>query len=90
MYEHSWSFLPAGHSKTFGIGNYEYPFDVQLPGNIPETVEGVEGGQVSYRLKAVVERPGFAQNLVKRRILRVLRAISPDAVEMSQTMVGAR
>lgn len=34
VFEKTWSFLPStSHSKTIGLGNYEYPFSVDLPGS---------------------------------------------------------
>ncbi|ODQ53898.1 hypothetical protein SAICODRAFT_6679 [Saitoella complicata NRRL Y-17804] len=89
VYEHEWSFLPFGkHSHTIGKGNYEYPFEVVLPGDLPESIEGMEGGHIIYKMKAVVERGGFtAANLVKKKHIRVIRTLSPAALELSQTML---
>lgn len=40
VFEKSWSFLPVtSHSKTIGVGNYEYPFSADLPGgNVDDVV----------------------------------------------------
>ena len=86
VFEHTWSFLPfEGKSKTVAAGNYEYPFEVFLPGDIPESVEGLQYGSVRYNMLATIERPSFAQNLVARKHLRVIRALSMDSFEMAST-----
>ncbi|EEB05776.1 arrestin/PY protein 1 [Schizosaccharomyces japonicus yFS275] len=86
VYEKEWSFLPFHGSKTLRAGNYEYPFQVQLPGNITESVEGLVNCYVVYRLKAVIERPGLASKIVKKKHLRIIRSLPPDAVEFTQTV----
>ncbi|KAK9389932.1 hypothetical protein V1515DRAFT_628730 [Lipomyces mesembrius] len=90
IYEHTWNFLDwdgnRNTSHTIGQGNYEYPFEVILPGSISESVEGLEGGSVIYKMKAIVERGRFANNLVKRKHIRVVRTLGPEALELSQTM----
>lgn len=51
------------------IGNYEYPFEVLLPDDIPESVEGLPGGAIIYKMKAVVERTGLVnKNVVCRKV----------------------
>lgn len=95
LYEHEWPNLEAGNvpvgpsgagTHTLHAGNHQLPFDVILPGNLDESVEGLEGGQVIYKLVATIERGRFANNLVAKRHLRVVRTLSPDALELNQTM----
>ncbi|KAK9456673.1 hypothetical protein V1511DRAFT_219230 [Dipodascopsis uninucleata] len=90
VYEHTWNFLDWEGSKssshTIGQGNFEYPFEVVLPGNLWESVEGLDGGSVVYKMKAIVERGRFANNLVKKKHIRVVRTLGPEALELSQTM----
>jgi hypothetical protein len=51
------------------IGNYEYPFEVLLPDNIPDSVEGLPGGGVIYKMKAIVERSGLVtKNITCRKV----------------------
>ncbi|KAK9479640.1 hypothetical protein V1514DRAFT_291267 [Lipomyces japonicus] len=90
IYDHTWNFLNWEGSKsashTVGQGNYEYPFQVVLPGSLIESVEGLDGGSVIYKMKAIVERGRFANNLIKKKHIRVVRTLGPEALELSQTM----
>jgi len=50
-------------------GNYEYPFEVLLPDDIPDSVEGLPGGAIIYKMKAVIERSGLVtKNIVCRKV----------------------
>jgi hypothetical protein len=52
------------------LGNYEYPFEVSLPDDIPDSVEGLPGGHIIYKMKAVIERPGLVnKNFTCRKVL---------------------
>ncbi|KAK9474838.1 uncharacterized protein V1510DRAFT_410802 [Dipodascopsis tothii] len=90
VYEHTWNFLEWEGSKnsshTVGQGNHEYPFEVVLPGAIHESVEGLDGGSVVYKMKATVERGRFANNMIKKKHVRIVRTLGPEALELSQTM----
>ncbi|SMN18681.1 similar to Saccharomyces cerevisiae YGR068C ART5 Protein proposed to regulate the endocytosis of plasma membrane proteins by recruiting the ubiquitin ligase Rsp5p to its target in the plasma membrane [Maudiozyma saulgeensis] len=37
-------------------GNYELPFVIQLPSDIPETVEGLQSSSILYSMEGVIER----------------------------------
>jgi len=37
-------------------GNYELPFMIQLPSDIPETVEGLQSSSILYSMEGVIER----------------------------------
>jgi arrestin-related trafficking adapter 4/5/7 len=50
-------------------GNYEYPFEVLLPDDIPDSVEGLPGGAIIYQMRATVERTGFVnKNITCRKV----------------------
>lgn len=98
LYEHEWPNLEH-HSNstsaspptslgahTLHAGNHALPFDHVLPGSVDESVEGLENAQVIYKLVATIERGRFANNLVAKRHMRVVRTLGPDALELSQTM----
>lgn len=54
---------------TVVIGNYEYPFQVLLPDDIPVSIEGLPGGAIVYKMKATVERTGLVQkNVICRKV----------------------
>lgn len=38
---------------------------------IAESVEGLEGGTVIYKMKAIVERGRFANNMIKKKVCSV-------------------
>lgn len=61
-------------------------FELPLPGDLPETVQH-EHGQVSYRLKAVAERPAFSMNYVAKRNVLVTRVLLPSSLELNQSLV---
>lgn len=67
-------------------GNYELPFHAILPGSMPESVEGLPGASVVYRLEATMERGKFHNNMVCKKHLRVVRTLTTDAVELSETV----
>ncbi|RPA96687.1 hypothetical protein L873DRAFT_1693575 [Choiromyces venosus 120613-1] len=88
VFSKKWEFLEFSHKHpvTLRPDNYEYDFDAVLPGDLPESIEGLESAQIFYRLKAVIERPRFAQNITAKKHLRIVRTLSPGALELSQTM----
>lgn len=76
----------ATSTHTLTTGNHEFPFELVLPSNIPESVEGLEGGQVVYSLVAIAERGRFASNIQTRKHFRIVRTIGPDAFDIAQTV----
>ncbi|CAB4254242.1 arrestin family protein [Maudiozyma barnettii] len=81
----------GGHStnnnnsyRTLMQGNYEFPFSAILPGSMTESLEGLKNAAVVYKLQATVERPKLA-DLVCTKHLRVIRTLSPDALELSES-----
>lgn len=88
--EHKWQFIPLldqSHKKTcaLGVGEHKFDFELYLPGDLPQSLEA-EGGQVIYRLKAVVERTAFLQNIVKKETIQIIRCMLPSEFEMIQTL----
>ncbi|KAF8422634.1 hypothetical protein EV426DRAFT_702446 [Tirmania nivea] len=90
IYEKDWQFLNFEHDSkkcfVLGVGNYEYPFEHIFPGNAPESVEGLDGAYVVYRMKAIIERPTFSHNIHAKKHLRVVRTLSPEDEALSSTM----
>lgn len=84
----SGSTTPANVPTTHILpaGKHEFPFEVILPGNLDESVEGLEEGQVVYKLVATIERGRFANNIVRKKHIRVVRTLGPDVLELNQTM----
>lgn len=73
-------------STTLLAGNYEWPFEYTLPGNIAETTEGMPEARISYRLKATISRTKLTRDLYTQKRLLVYRTPSPDALEMMQSL----
>lgn len=76
----------ARRSNTVPTGNYEVPFSAVLPGLMPESVEGLPGGSIVYKLEATIDRGKFHQPLVAKKHIRVVRTLTTDAVELSETV----
>lgn len=86
VYDHEWADLSDCDVTTLLAGNHEFPFDVVIPGSVEESVEGLEGAQVIYKLIARIERGRFASDVVVKKHIRVVRTLTPDALELTQTM----
>ncbi len=89
----TWDFQNNGKrtSEVLPAGNYEYPFDVILPGSTPESVEGLADTWIVYRMKATIERDmfAFAKNPIARRQVRIIRTLDTAALELAHAMVLA-
>ena len=87
---HEWSFLEGEkkHSHTLKAGRHLFPFQLQLGGSLPSTLyAGVHGGaSVTYKLRAVATRPGFAHNLQTQKAVTLLRSFAPEAFEYQQLL----
>lgn len=90
FFEKTWTFRDAGgagSTETLAADNYEFPFDVVLPGSLPESIEGLTDSWVTYRFKAEIGRK-YAKDMVIRKPLRIIRTLDPSALELSHVMVG--
>lgn len=89
---HTWDFTNLGKrsSETLLAGNYEYPFDLILPGSTPESVEGLTDTWIVYRMKATIERGLLQQNSVARKQVRIIRTLDSAALELAHVMVNLR
>ncbi|GME68920.1 unnamed protein product [[Candida] boidinii] len=67
-------------SPTFMLpkGNYSFPFEIVLPGNIPETVEGLQCGAILYRFESKIEGCKNYKNLpLCHKYIRIFRQPNP-------------
>lgn len=89
FFRHTWDFVIPGKrsGETLPKGNYEWPFEHIMPGNSPESVEGLEDSCVIYRMKAKIERGILQQNPVARKHIRLIRTLDLSAPELAQCMV---
>lgn len=96
LFEHKWqpfvgNGAPGSHgSNTKGVtlprGNYEWPFELMLSGNIAESIEGLREAHVTYKLKATVARGKLAYDLHAYKRLRIIRTLEPSALEFLHAM----
>ncbi|GMM54777.1 Rog3 protein [Maudiozyma humilis] len=73
-------------SHTLIKGKYEFPFTTVLPGDMNETIDGLPNTNLSYYLEAIVERSNGKSDLYCRKYLRIVRTITPDIPEISETV----
>ncbi|KAK2797084.1 hypothetical protein FQN51_008856 [Onygenales sp. PD_10] len=87
LFEHTWTFKDAGKGKTevLPADNYEFPFDIILPGSLPESIEGLRDTFITYRFKAEIGRK-YAKDIAVRKPLRIIRTLDPSALELSHAM----
>lgn len=88
LLDHRWAPFVGSHGKsmTLPAGNYEYPFDFTLPGDTPESVEGIPEASITYRLKATVGRGKLAYDLHAYKHLRIIRTLDTSALEFLHAM----
>ncbi|KAI1504707.1 arrestin [Biscogniauxia marginata] len=74
------------HHNTLVPGNYEWPFELLLPGDTAESVEGLYQTGITYVLKATVSRGKLSKNLHAHKRLRIIRTLEPAALEFNHAM----
>lgn len=88
LFKHEWVFIAAPQKNNFLVeaGTHQWNFELALPGDLPESVEGTELGEVSYNLKAVAERPGLMPNYTDKVHIQLTRYLLPSAMEYLQSL----
>jgi hypothetical protein len=86
--KHNWKpFVgETNHHNTLAPGNYEWPFEIMLPGDMPESIEGLYQTGITYLFKATVSRGKLAKNLHAYKRLRIIRTLEPAALELNHAM----
>lgn len=64
-------------------GNYNLPFNINLPANAAETVEGLRIGRIRYRLECTIERGIFDKPISLVKHLRIVRTLHPQSLNLS-------
>jgi hypothetical protein len=79
---------PGSSSKgtTLPAGNYEWPFELVIPGTVAESVEGLHDCHIIYKLKATVARGKLAYDLHCWKPVRIVRTLDPSALELAHAM----
>lgn len=86
---HSWAPFVGGsqtHGQLLAPGNYEWPFELLLPGDTAESVEGLLQTNISYLLKATISRGKLAKNHHAFKPFRIIRTLDPTALEFNHAM----
>ncbi|KAK1759491.1 hypothetical protein QBC47DRAFT_437311 [Echria macrotheca] len=94
IFEHRWQpFVgqgsagsASGRGVTLPPGNYEWPFELMLPGDTAESVEGLREANITYKLKATVARGKLAYDLHAYKRLRIIRTLESSALEFLHAM----
>jgi hypothetical protein len=90
IFLHKWApFVgPGSNSRgtTLPAGNYEWPFELVIPGSMPESVEGLSDTHIIYKLKASVARGKLAYDLHTHKPVRIVRTLDPSALELAHAM----
>ena len=76
----------ATKGVTLAAGNYEWPFELLLPGETCESVEGLPEANITYKLKATVTRGKLAYDLHAYKRLRIIRSLESSALEFLHAM----
>ncbi|KAE8453473.1 hypothetical protein EG329_010334 [Mollisiaceae sp. DMI_Dod_QoI] len=93
IFSHRWPpFVGAGGTGSSSrgtllpAGNYEWPFELVIPGTMSESVEGLQDSHIMYKLKATVARGKLAYDLHAYKPVRIVRTLDPSALELAHAM----
>ncbi|KAI9827880.1 MAG: hypothetical protein M1826_006186 [Phylliscum demangeonii] len=78
---------PKLTGETLPAGNYEYAFEVIIPGETAESIEGLGDTWIIYRAKATIDRGRLLPNLCARKHLRIVRTLDPAVLEMGNDRI---
>ncbi|KAM0192294.1 hypothetical protein ACHAPI_008471 [Fusarium lateritium] len=83
IFKHKWPALvgSTGKNLTLPAGNYEWPFELIMAGDTPESLEGIRDASITYELRATIGRGKLARHISCSKRLRVIRTFSPTALE---------
>ena len=82
--------LLNGTCSSVRIGVYTYPISFAIPANAPPTLS-VDYGSVTWKLKAVVHRPGaFKTKLTASQDITVVATPGEDDTEESESIIVER
>lgn len=71
---------------TLPAGNYEWPFELAIPGSMVESIEGLTDAHIKYKLKAVVARGRLSHNFYAFKPVRIIRTLDPSALERTMSL----
>ncbi|ODV87693.1 hypothetical protein CANARDRAFT_192958, partial [[Candida] arabinofermentans NRRL YB-2248] len=66
-------------------GNYSLPFKIVLPGNLPDTVEGLQCGSILYRFETKMEgSKHFKVPMIRYKYIRIFRTPIPSDIIVNE------
>ncbi|KAL3236437.1 Art5p RNJ42_01531 [Nakaseomyces bracarensis] len=83
----------SDHGKWYEAGNYEFPFHVQLPNDIPETIEGLQSGSILYNFILDIEtdernnKVDVSNKYHFFKYLRIFRTLSLNHIAIQEEMM---
>ncbi|KAF9793132.1 hypothetical protein BJ322DRAFT_998373 [Thelephora terrestris] len=87
--EHDSTFLEGKktHSHTLKAGRHSFPFQLHIGGHLPSSISTTTlgGAKISYKLRAMVHRPGLIHNLHALLPITIIRSFTPDSLEYQQS-----
>ncbi|KAK2627897.1 hypothetical protein QTJ16_002543 [Diplocarpon rosae] len=89
---HRWAPFIGGTSGSnsrgtnLPMGNYEWPFELVIAGNMAESLEGLQESHIQYKLKATIARGKLAYDLHAYKAVRIVRTLDPSALELAHAM----
>lgn len=93
IFSHRWApFVGGGapgsssRGTLLPAGNYEWPFELVIPGHMAESIEGLQDSHIMYKLKATVARGKLAYDLHAYKPVRIVRTLDPSALELAHAM----
>lgn len=93
VFSHKWPLFVGGDGSgssskgiTLAATNYEWPFELIIPGGTAESIEGLMDSHIVYRLKATVNRGKWAYDLHATKHVRIVRTLDPAALELAHAM----
>ena len=85
FYKHTWNLGPERGPQVLPAGNHVWHFELLIPGDMPESIEGVSSSWVVYQMKATIGRSVLYKDLVARKHMRIIRTFDPGTSELSQS-----
>jgi hypothetical protein len=71
---------------TLSAGNYEWPFELVVPGSMVESIEGLDDAHVKYKLTATVTRGRLFHDLHAYKPICIIRTLAPSALAHAASM----
>lgn len=88
IFKHKWPPLLGTRGKTLNLpaGNYEWPFELFVPGDTSESLEGIQDAAITYSLRATINRGRLVRHISCIKRLRIIRTLVPTALEFMHNM----